>query len=268
MLQERFLYKEQENNFLKNYNINPLLFKLFTKEKNIPFYPRAISMDLDGVVIDSAVPAVEEVNKLLGTNYVPDNINSYSWVRETLMKHKNTLKSLGVNRNQLKTFSEEFERHVWEDPEIIGRSPLLPGAEELVNAIYALQQKPIFITVRIPSLKDVTWQTLSQNFSQISKNDLYIRDNLDMDGIEFKTGIVKLHNIRMHLEDHLPTVKRIIEETSADVTIIPAGYNHLSRKDHSPRVYRYENYNRTAWPMVSDIRTLRAAGYCCVAQSH
>lgn len=250
---------ENEKPFNDVYDINPQLFKLFSKE-SLPIYCRGISFDIDGVIADSAVPVVGEVNKFLGANYTTADIDSYDWVYRTLRHHK-------VKKDE----AQGFQKWVWEDPEILNRSPLIPGAQEMINLFYDMGQRPYFITTRIPALQHATSSYLEMNLEHFNRHDLYIRDGSEKDanGIDYKIRMINLHNVRLHFEDHLPTVRRITQTSRTSVIVIPFGYNHLSEKDtKNERVYRYDRDERTVWPLVSDIRTLRAAGYGCVAQCH
>lgn len=278
------MFKENGNNFENIYGVNPYLLKLFTKEKNIPINRTPVSFDFDGVLGDSAVVVVDVLNKILGTTYTPSNINCYwGWVEKTFLKHQGallrnkdmvmeTLKEPGLFKGEkdVRYVAHALDRYLWESPEIIGEVPLMPGAKELVDLFYGLDLRPIYPTSRVPELTGVTWNSIKTHFPQASRQDLLIRSpqQRHIPGDVFKVGIIGVRCVPHHFEDHLQTGRNVSDQTHTSVTIVSAHYNRLEVEDRHRRMYRYNHHERTLWPIVSDLKTIMAAGYNYVAQCH
>lgn len=196
-------------------------------EKREKFFWSPMSFDADGVLINNKVPVVRQINKILGTDYGTGDIKTYYSADSWFVKH---------GRCNLNT-AHLICKTLWSDPELLRVSYPMPGACEFMLKLYRLGLKPSIITIREPSLKDMTLEWFQKWMPWISKKQIFIQEpNSQVPEKEFKSHIINEMSIHAHFEDSLDQALNILNNTSATVFLVPFEYNRVS--EGNPRLIR------------------------------
>lgn len=167
-----------------------------------------LSFDADGVLINSRAPVVKVFNKLLKTDYKQEDVNSWRAIFKWAMK-------AGLNKDE----AFKLDRKLWTDPEILFKSPPMPGAVEFTRKLHEQGIKLTVATSRIPKFKESTIDWFRKWMPWIEQ--VYIRENKDIPGEVFKAEAVKQIGSRVHFEDDPVHAKSILDRTEACVVFIP-----------------------------------------------
>ena len=159
-----------------------------------------VSFDLDGVIINSALPVVGKFNELFGTNYLPSNINNW-----------NSLENLAVKKGVSKDEAKELSFNLWTDPYLLSLSEPVPGSIEFYRKLAKFSKREIpFITVRNCGLREVTFSWMKKYLPEVPEKLINMRDDKEIGGDDFKIGKLKELNIDWHFEDSLEVMNLII----------------------------------------------------------
>jgi len=169
--------------------VNP---EVFPEKKEIPFKEQRVGYDLDDLFFDLAEPSLEDLNKRYGTNFKKDEIEDYYYIRALLKK-------IGIPEEEILSFREELylppNKH-----QVYERSPVIPGAVEVVNGVCRIGHQPFAVTSRPPGLEKTTEEQLRAAGIVWIKGDwaeggnILIRDKYyweKMSSAEFKLRVIK-----------------------------------------------------------------------------
>ncbi|MBU0998636.1 hypothetical protein KJ570_03850 [Patescibacteria group bacterium] len=188
---------------LKSYNE-----KLFPKsfENRLDFLFERInpfdktSFDLDGVIINSAVPVVGKFNELFGTNYLPSKIDNWNSLKDWVVKK-------GIPEEEAK----ELSFNLWTDPYLLSLAEPVPGSIEFYRKLAKFSKREIpFITVRNCGLREVTFSWMKKYLPEVPERLINMRDDKEIGANDFKIGKLKKLNIDWHFEDSLEVMNLII----------------------------------------------------------
>jgi uncharacterized HAD superfamily protein len=164
--------------------------------------PKAVVIDLDGVIGDFLFTLTWLHNKLYGTSVSHNDIKTYNFIDLKITDVRGTT----VTGDQLHSTFKEWEPHG-----IYSTMPLLPHAKEaLVVLKKALGYKIILMTAREIQFKKQTelW---------LHKNDLpYDELIFEHDKAKKIRSLSKTYNIQAFMDDHVENVRSVAENTNVN----------------------------------------------------
>ena len=113
----------------------------------------------------------------------------------------------------------EINEKLWTDPDILSKSPPMPGAVEFTRKLHEQGINLTVVTSRIPKLKESTIDWFRKWMPWIER--VYIRESKNIAGEIFKTEVINQLGVRVHFEDGLDHTKHILDKTEACVVFIP-----------------------------------------------
>lgn len=151
-----------------------------------------VGYDLDGLFFNLAEPTLEIINDRFGKEFSESDIDDH-WYVQTLLER------IGASKKDISSFLQELyfppnEHRVYE------KSPVIPGAVDVVNGIHRLGHQPLAITSRPPGIKKTTEEQLRAAGVDWIKGDwadggdILIRDQYyfkTMSGEEFKLRAIR-----------------------------------------------------------------------------
>ncbi|TEU01709.1 hypothetical protein E3I18_02470 [Candidatus Woesebacteria bacterium] len=167
-----------------------------------------LSFDADGVLINSRAPVVKVFNKLLKTDYKQEDLKSWTAIFEWAMK-------AGLDKDE----AYKLDRKLWTDPDVLFKSPPMPGAIELTRKLHEQGIRLTVATSRAPKLKESTVGWFRKWMPWIEQ--VYIRESNDIPGEVFKAEAVKQLGSRVHFEDDPVHTESILDRTEACVVFMP-----------------------------------------------
>jgi len=179
--------------------------------QEIFFEKYKIGFDNDGVIANTRVPVVDEYNKIYGTNHAVNEMREYRtlarWAEE----------DLGASREA----ALEIDNYFWfKRPDILLRAEPMPGAVEITKQ---LTDRKIFfpiITSRLPSYRQSTFEWYEERLPWINRNQIFIRENDEMEGEIFKAWMIGIFEINAFFEDALHHAEIIFSYTDAMVILL------------------------------------------------
>jgi len=163
--------------------------------------PKAVVIDLDGVVGDFLFTLTWLHNKLYGTSVSHHDIKSYNFVDLKITDARGTT----VTGDQLySTFKE------WESHGIYSTMPLLPHAKEALVVIKALGYRIIFMTAREEQYKMQTQLWCHAN--DLPHDDLIF----EKEKAKKIRSLSRKYNIHAFMDDHLANVQDVAENTNVN----------------------------------------------------
>ena len=191
------------------------------------WYP---STDLDGVIVDTFTPVTEEFN-----NKYAKSGHRYNCVTE--YEGWNTIANWAVKEGYTIDEGLEINRTLWDDPDVLYRGILRPGASLLVQRVLASGAWLPIITSRDPKLKDSTIATIEKELPNYPIDWLFIRTDKEKNipGDVFKAEIIKVWKRILHFEDSLAHA-RLILDTSPQARIVFLSTS--TELDHRRRIFR------------------------------
>ena len=183
-------------------------FEIFERlDELFRFMPPSFVMD--GVLIDSIIPVVEEFNRRYGTNYKPGDLKGWNAIA-------GWAKRLGLSEIK----ASELDKELWSSPEILIQSPPIPCAPDFMHSLDEQGIKPYFVTSRPPHLKNCTLEWLRREMPWIEESHVCIREDEEISGILFKARKINELQRRIHFEDSLEQAKTILRLTEVHVVLL------------------------------------------------
>lgn len=201
-----------------------------------------LSFDADGVLINSRAPVVEVFNKLLKTDYKLEDVNSWRAIFKWAMK-------AGLNKDE----AYKLDRKLWTDPDVLFKSPPIPGAVEFTRKLYEQGISLTVVTSRIPKLKESTVGWFRKWMPWIEQ--VYIRESKDIPGEVFKAEAIKQLGSRVHFEDDPVHTESILDRTEACVIFMP----HIKKAPNSSsnriiQVFTEDNKIPNLWHIYQQLK--------------
>lgn len=167
-----------------------------------------LSFDADGVLINSGVPVIEAFNKLFKTDHKPEDVRGWFAIAEWAV-------ATGITEDE----ALEINEKLWTDPDILSKSPPMPGAVEFTRKLHEQGINLTVVTSRIPKLKENTINWFRKWMPWIER--VYIRESKNIAGEIFKTEVINKLGVKVHFEDGLDHTKLILDRTEACVVFMP-----------------------------------------------
>lgn len=204
MLQERI------QNYLQTLNDKEmgLLFGVI----NLNIYKLELDFDLDGVLAKTEIAAFDYCDKDLGTNYSGRKIPGFNPISKWLVED-------GIMKLEE---AQAYEKSIWDNPKVIMEAPVNKKLRNLSLAAFERHIPQSVTTSRPPELGQTTKSWLKFYFPWIPEENINIRTDKSVSGVDFKATKVKekteINPNLVHLEDALYHIRRILELTpSANV---------------------------------------------------
>jgi len=190
---------------------------------------RVALMDIDGVLADSAIPVVDEVNRRYKTNLKPGEIDHWNWVSRTISGITNSAKE-GKRAECL-----------WFDPETLAKSPPIEGSVEGVEQLINLGWKVWAATSRLANAREKTLEWIDEHFPLIGRDRVYMRypdtENL-ISSAEVKLLAVGMLRASLYVEDDPASVSFVVENIGRRLLVAmpDRGWNETDSKMDKYRV--------------------------------
>lgn len=168
-----------------------------------------MSLDMDGVIADSRIPAAAEFNRRYGTNHNAQEITSWESVQEWGLE-------LGMTEEE----AIHQDKDIWSRSDVLFNSPVMPGALEFLTRLHELGVKPPVITSRLPIHKDMTIHWFRTFITVVSPEQLYIRANEDIEGENFKPPVIEVKSLLLHVDDAPNHGEQILRRTKAGLILL------------------------------------------------
>lgn len=191
-----------------------------------------VSLDVDGVIINSVNHVVGLFNKEHGKNYLPTDMREY----EVVVKW---LRQMGC--------SEEYvwkkEKEYWYSETLLGANlnlgviPFLNFLQNANNNVYVISSRP-------KAIRESTIRMLQERLG-LDENKILIQENSEMPGIIYKAMMVQKMGIEIHFEDMHSHAKMILDNTEGCKVVLMSNIygSSLLEDYYQPRVYRVRNPN-------------------------
>jgi hypothetical protein len=152
-----------------------------------------ILFDGDQILLNSKVPVINEVNRILRTHYREDAIDSWDAVLTIALRH-------GV---RLAT-ATKFNQRIWDSPRILGESTFCRGAIPLTLKLSALGKELMVVTSRPPWLYEATHASIAEYYPWIISKNIKIREMDDpREGLVFKVETCWKEKADVVVEDQI-----------------------------------------------------------------
>lgn len=172
--------------------------------------------DFDGPRGDIHSFAIEIANKELGTDYKVTDIREWNAIRKFALAEGWPIED-----------AISLQTKCYYNPDNLIKVKPLPGAVELSLWYYNQGEKFPTVTSRDPKYKDVTFAWHEMHMPWIPHEDIFIRENDEMEGEVFKAFIIKKFGYNLFFEDNLSQAKFVLDYTSASVILV----SHLGNLD-------------------------------------
>jgi uncharacterized HAD superfamily protein len=183
--------------------------RLFSSE--VFFEKYKIGFDHDGVIANTSTPVVDEYNKIFRTNHTVDEIREY----RTLARWAE--RDLGVSKKA----ALEIDNYLWfKRPDILLRAEPMPGAVEITKQLAAKEIFFPIITSRLSSYRRSTFKWYEEKMPWINRNQIFIRENDEIEGEVFKARMIEERGVSVFFEDAPHHAKIIIRDTNAMVILL------------------------------------------------
>ncbi len=169
-----------------------------------------ISFDADGVLVNSGAAVIDVFNDLFKTDYGSKDV--YGWF---------AIAEWAILAGASEEEALDLNERLWTDPEILFKSPPIPGAVEFTRKIYQENSDFSVITSRLPSLRESTIAWFQKWMPWIRPEKINIREDSRIHGDDFKVNRIKESNVRIHFEDQPDHAKMILDKTNACVVFMP-----------------------------------------------
>lgn len=190
---------------------------------------RVALMDIDGVLADSEVPVVEEVNRIYKTNLKPEDIDCWFWMSKSITSITGSI--------------EEGKKAdcVWFRPEILAKSPPIEGAVEGVKQLIDQGWEVWAATSRPANTREKTLEWIDEYFPLIGRDRVYMRypDTEELiSSAEVKLLAVGMLRASLYVDDDPSSVGFVVENISRRlmVAIPDRGWNKTNPKMDKYRV--------------------------------
>lgn len=163
--------------------------------------PKAVVIDLDGVVGDFLFTLTWLHNKLYKTSVSHNDIKTYNFVDLKITDAR----GITVTGDQLHTTFREWEPHG-----IYSTMPLLPHAKEALVIIRALGYKILFMTAREEQFKKQTELWLHSN--DLPYDELFF----EREKAKKIRNLSKTYNVQAFMDDHVENAIDVAEKTNVN----------------------------------------------------
>jgi hypothetical protein len=191
---ERFLSESEKRTF---------------SEKELIFILRNTSLDIDGVIANSRVVAVEEFNRRHETSYTVEDIGKYGAIKRWSL-------DLGMTEEEAK----HEDHDIWYSSDVLFRSPVMPGALEFLTKVNELGVKQHFFTTRMPYMKESTLQWFRIHFPFVNPDQIHVKPKESMPSQDFKPIMIRKYRTLLHVDDLPFQGKEILRRTSSGLILL------------------------------------------------
>jgi len=150
-----------------------------------------IGLDADQVLIDSKIPVINSLNRILKTSYRPEVLDDWYVVSRIALKH-------GLSEEE----ALRLEHDLWIDPEVLADAPPCRGAIHLTMKLVDMGKELRVVTSRIAELTEVTYSWFAEWMRWIPQGSIKIRQKEDArSGEVFKADTVRELSLPVFVED-------------------------------------------------------------------
>ena len=197
--------------------------------------------DIDGVLADTGIPVIKEVNREWGTSFKPDDVSDWTFTERVITKLTGD-PSEGKRANA-----------IWFDPEVLFRSPPRTGALEVLIRLEEQNWVSWSATSRLPNAREMTMEWLNMYFPDIFSGRVYMREPGNeklISSEEIKLAAVGMLGAMLYAEDDPVSVKYVVENCPHNglvVAMLDCGWNHgVNKKLEQLRVKDWGELGRKA----------------------
>ena len=199
------------------------------------FQVEKISWDLDQVLALSEEPVKKMFDTIFDTNYFERKIDRLealaAWAAEDqIVEHK---------------MAVAIEEVLWVHPDVLVRSQPIPEIQHYSKLAHDRGIEQTVVTSRPPNLRDNTLQWLNENdhYPWIVKENIYIREDKEESGDEFKGKTIAMVGGEVHFEDSIASVEATLAMSNASVVLFPRALERGQFKNNS-RVIEINGVNQ------------------------
>ncbi len=223
-----------------NNRIDTRLDRLFSR------YP-VITFDIDGVLAHSAAIVTAIASDRYNVYFDPNEIDDWG-----------ALRSIALQAGLSEESANEIE-DLWSNPEVLRQSLPIPGAIHFLKRIYthSLDRKDsavYVITSRDPAFNDSTVDWFKEYAPFFPKENIFIRENLSLEGGIFKAKRVRELGSCLHFEDSEHQAKTILKECP-DTTVVFLTYGKTPNRlgKHPMLIHINRRYPTYMWEIYNAI---------------
>ncbi|MBI3397138.1 HAD family hydrolase [Candidatus Woesebacteria bacterium] len=170
-----------------------------------------LSFDIDGVVVHTAPRAVRLFNYRFNQHRQLSDLTTFmrmaDWIKEV---------------SDGDSIKESMK--IWNDADVLGGSPPVPGAIAVLDHLRRRNIQPFFITSRPANTKDVTLRWFRSWLPWVDEGRILMRSGPES-GLKFKTRTIKEFGVGIHFEDSLEQATDIAGVTKARVILVNQPWN-------------------------------------------
>jgi hypothetical protein len=190
-----------------------------------------VLFDLDAVIANTAIPAIERIKNILKEELGPDvNLDFHPSDIERFGQATVWAKERGLTGERL----ENIEKEVWGDVSIYEEAELIEDSVETVLGIRSAEKKVEFHTSRPKGSRLYTLDWLSENVPSVSEQELTTVDDMDSTRNEIKADNAvrkaKEHGTVLVIDDsprHVRLILQRAQEENVDVWAILVPYGKV-----------------------------------------
>jgi 5'(3')-deoxyribonucleotidase len=203
---------------------------------------KTLGIDIDQVLVLSIIPVINQVRIDVDKNFGLRDFKGW-----------NSIKNYAVNNcswDEKKALL--YEHSVWTDPDVLIKSPAMPGAKKFTKELVEQDISFYLITSRIPSLRDSTVKWFEINMPWIKPDRIKVNRKKSISGHEFKYVEVKNLGVDLHIDDSPEHARLILTNTNASVILISNYVNgeltknkriiNISKRDRLPNMHDVRKY--------------------------
>lgn len=197
---------------------------LSSREKGLAF--RRVTVDIDGVMGLSMIPALAWVNRKYHTNYVLGK--SFLWgthILEEILE-----KDLGI--------SHEEAFAVWLEPEVMLAAPPVRGSVRAIKRLGLKGAEIYFVTARRGTLRGLTFSWL-QKYLPIDPDQLLMQPPEGREGTLFKTDTIRRLSPDWHIDD---SHELVVKLDGVNVVLVKQPWNQDA-----------PSHLRKSWPEIYEM---------------
>lgn len=173
-------------------------------------------LDVDNTIFDSRVPVVDQMNLEFRSDFKPQDVNGWWWVRDRVAE---ILVARGFSQSDAFEKGTRYNLWIWQEPAILRSAPFMPGAEAFLTKLRRVEAPMFFITSRVPGpdkqLALATYEQFEERLPWVDRSRLCVNFDESIPGEEFKCDQVDEKGVNIQIDDYLEHVRLILRRTKA-----------------------------------------------------
>lgn len=187
------------------------------------FQVERINWDLDQVLALSEEPVKKMFDAIFHTNYFERKLDRWealaAWAAEDeIVEYKMAVK---------------IEQVLWVHPDVLIQAQPISEIQRYSKLVHDRGIEQTVVTSRPPNLRDNTIQWLNDHYPWIAKENIYIREDQNESGDEFKGKTIAMIGCEVHFEDSVASVEATLAMSNASVVFFPRSLERGQFKNNS-----------------------------------